>query len=86
MKGAFVHIAAPGAAPVVLVFPYNPETLRRTLQPENLGPASINAVPGNPQETLAFTLAVDSESVPPRAGLPPAPPFRCTRCCPRWSF
>jgi hypothetical protein len=71
LKGAFVHFSAPGAAPVVLVFPYNPETLSRTLQPENLGPASINAVAGNPQEMIAFTLTLDGESPPSRAGLPP---------------
>jgi hypothetical protein len=74
LKGAFVHIPAPGAAPVVLVFPYNPETIARTLQPENLGQASINAVAGNPQETITFTLVLDAETVPSRVGVPPAPP------------
>jgi hypothetical protein len=74
LKGAFVHFATPGASPVVLVFPYNPETLTRTVQPDPLGPATINAVPGNPQETIVFTLALDGESVPSRVGIPPPAP------------
>lgn len=65
-----MHFAATGAAPVILVFPYNPESLVRTIQPENLGPSAINAVAGNPQETIVFTLALDGESVPSRVGLP----------------
>jgi hypothetical protein len=70
LKGAFVHFAASGASPVIFVFPYNPETLTRTVQPDPLGPATINAVPGNPQETIVFTLALDGESVPSRVGIP----------------
>jgi hypothetical protein len=66
LKGALVHCAAPGGEPMVLVFPYNPETLSRTLQPSPAQPDS-----GNPQETIVFTLALDGESVQQRAGIAP---------------
>lgn len=53
LKAAFVHFAAAGAEPAYIVFPYNPESLTRTLLP--------GAAPGaDPLETIVFTLALDA--------------------------
>lgn len=63
LKGALVHYAAVGAQPKVIAFPYNPETLARTLLP---GPPQgalgglAAAGPANPVETITFTLALDA--------------------------
>jgi hypothetical protein len=62
LKGAFVSLEAPGAGPRVIVFPYNPETLCRTLQPAPAASAPIptEAGVGFPVETIVFTLAFDA--------------------------
>jgi hypothetical protein len=45
LKGGFLHFAAPNAAPTILAFPYNPETLCRTLVPASSAAAAGTAVP-----------------------------------------
>jgi hypothetical protein len=60
LKGALVHLAAPGAQPAIIVFPYNPETLCRTIVPAPAGSAAAGEGAGPPQETIMFTLALDA--------------------------
>lgn len=58
LKGALVRYS-PVADPQIIVFPYNPETLSRTLTPGP--PASAeNPQPVRPVETIQFTLTVDA--------------------------
>jgi hypothetical protein len=60
MKGALVHLAAPGGTPSIIAFPFNPATLRRTLQPVATQGAGILGVsePVNPGQTIVFTLSI----------------------------
>jgi hypothetical protein len=59
VKGALVHLAAPGGQPEIIAFPYNPETLCRTIVAAPV-PSSAGALPAAPQETIIFTLALDA--------------------------
>ena len=67
-----MHLASPGAAPSIIVFPYNPATLCRTLQPAaaqgpgNLGPDD----PENPVQTIVFSLAMGDAAAVPAPGAP----------------
>lgn len=54
VKGAFVRYD-PVARPRVVVFPYNPEAVTRTLVP-----AAADAPLGRPVETIQFSLTVDA--------------------------
>ena len=62
MKGALVEFASSFGAstPNLIVFQFNPETLRHTwIQPEAAPGGHPLAVRGAPGETFAFTLAMD---------------------------
>jgi len=56
IKGGFIHYQAPGSAPTILAFQYNPETLNRQLD--------SSAVPGQPaappREVIQFSLSLDA--------------------------
>jgi hypothetical protein len=80
VKGGFVYFDAPGSAPRVIAFQYNPACLRLRL--ESL--FSTTAVPGTtqpsalPREIIEFTLALDaadklevSDAVTVQAGILP---------------
>jgi hypothetical protein len=54
IKGALVHLAAPGGQPGIIAFPYNPESLCRMII---AAPAPSSTAP---QETIVFTLALDA--------------------------
>jgi hypothetical protein len=62
LKGAFVRYDPAAASPKIIIFPYNPETLSRTIIPSP--PASSVGLPnpatGSPQETIMFTLTLDA--------------------------
>ncbi|HMD61005.1 MAG TPA: hypothetical protein VKG78_06220 [Opitutaceae bacterium] len=62
LKGALVRYDTPTAAPKIIVFPYNPETLCRTIAPSPPGIPSGPPGPatGSPLETIAFTLTLDA--------------------------
>ena len=75
LKGALVHLAAPGGTPSIIVFPFNPATLVRTLLPVATQGAGILGVsdPANPAQTITFTLAMGSAaSLIPGVALPSA--------------
>jgi hypothetical protein len=62
LKGAFIRYDGSPAAPRIVIFPYNPETLSRTIVP---GPTAApagkpNAATGGPQETIVFTMMLDA--------------------------
>lgn len=68
MKGALVKLdtGATAGIPVVVLFQFNPETLRHTLSHAPAGPerpgqagSSALAVAGEPGETFSFTLSMD---------------------------
>ena len=50
------------ASPDIIVFPFNPETLSRTIQPAPQAPDSgePSDATGSPQETIVFTLTLDA--------------------------
>ncbi len=62
LKGAFVRYDATTASPRIVVFPYNPETLSRTIQPGPAAPQAgrPNAATGSPLETIVFSLTLDA--------------------------
>ena len=69
LKGAFINFGAGllGALPNIVVFQFNPERISRTPKtvqppPPNVGAGQANAqqVPGEPTESLSFTLKIDA--------------------------
>lgn len=62
LKGAFIRYDGSPASPRIVIFPYNPETLSRTIVPgAALPPAGKpNAARGGPQETIVFTMVLDA--------------------------
>jgi hypothetical protein len=69
LKGAFVRYDTEAigfetvtVGPKVIVFPYNPETLSRTIlaSPAGSPGGEPNAATGAPQETIVFTLTLDA--------------------------
>jgi hypothetical protein len=62
LKGAFVRYDGSPASPKIVVFPYNPETLSRTIVPGPTEPPAgkPNAATGAPQETIVFTMMLDA--------------------------
>jgi hypothetical protein len=62
LKGAFVRYDTAKAAPRIIIFPFNPETLSRTILPGPPAPAAgpPNPATGSPQETVVFTLTLDA--------------------------
>lgn len=61
LQGAFIRYDAMGQPPKILVFPYNPETLTRTILPAAPGSAANQGgAAGSPQETIQFTLPLDA--------------------------
>jgi len=61
LKGAFFRYDGIGAPPSVIVFPYNPETLTRTILPAVPGTAGDPPGPGpDPRQTIEFTLPLDT--------------------------
>ena len=73
LKGAIIGIEAVRAAPSVVVFQYNPDTLTRTLTPnsgagESAGPLRLL---GPPQESIKLSIEVDAaDQIPPGDALP----------------
>jgi hypothetical protein len=59
LKGAFVRFDT-GQQPKIIVFPYNPETLCRTIQPVAQIPEAAKPAPAAPFETIEFTLLLDA--------------------------
>jgi hypothetical protein len=60
LKGGFIYFDAPGSAPKILAFQYNPETLNRGLEPVFL-PVSAPGQPASPpREVIQFKLALDA--------------------------
>jgi hypothetical protein len=70
LKGALVHLGAPGGTPSIIAFPINPESLSRTLLPVATQGAGILGVsdPANPAQTIALTLPMSDLTVQPPAG------------------
>jgi hypothetical protein len=62
LKGAFLCYGGTSASPDIIVFPFNPETLSRTIQPAPQAPDSgePSDATGSPQETIVFTLTLDA--------------------------
>jgi hypothetical protein len=69
LKGAFINLGAGllGALPNIVVFQFNPVQVSRTpklVQPPppstGAGPRNANNQPGEPSETMSFTLKVDA--------------------------
>jgi hypothetical protein len=62
LKGAFVRYDGSAASPKIIIFPYNPETLTRTIlpNPAATGSSQLNQAAGAPQETIIFTLMLDA--------------------------
>lgn len=62
LKGAFVRYDGSAASPRIIIFPYNPETLTRTILPNPAATASsqLSQAAGAPQETIVFTLTLDA--------------------------
>ena len=62
LKGAFVRYDGTKASPRIIVFPYNPETLYRTILPGPVTPQAgqPEASASDPLETIVFTLTLDA--------------------------
>jgi hypothetical protein len=62
LKGAFVRYDGSAASPKIIIFPYNPETLTRTILPSPAATASgqPSQAAVAPQETILFTLMLDA--------------------------
>jgi hypothetical protein len=61
LKGAFFRYDGAGTPPKIIVFPYNPETLTRTILPAIPGAALDQpGAAGYPRETIEFTLPLDA--------------------------
>lgn len=62
LKGAFVRYDGSAASPKIVIFPYNPETLFRTIlpNPAATGSGQPNQPAGDPLETITFTLMLDA--------------------------
>ena len=63
-KGALVGIDAANPLPSVIVFQYNPQTMTRTLQPQNAGGAGgifeTQRLKGAPVETIKLDVLLDA--------------------------
>ena len=62
LKGAFVQYDGSASSPRIIIFPFNPETLTRTLLPSTAaaGATLTNQAVVAPQETIVFTLVLDA--------------------------
>jgi hypothetical protein len=62
LKGAFVRYDTAAASPKIIIFPYNPETLSRTILPSTPSPSAgqPSLAVGSPAETIVFTLTLDA--------------------------
>jgi hypothetical protein len=61
LKGAFFRYDGIGEPPSIIVFPYNPETLTRTISPAIPGATGHQPSTGQyPQQTIEFTLPLDA--------------------------
>ncbi len=62
LKGALIRYDGSAASPRIIIFPYNPETLTRTIlpNPAATGSNELNQAAGAPQETIIFTLRLDA--------------------------
>ena len=60
IKAGFVYFDAPGTAPQVISFQYNPEALTRSLDAIPAIPGAVAAQPTPPREVMQFKLILDA--------------------------